>query len=344
MKCVKCGGEVQQAAFCGCCGWEQSRIPFEPTATELKVLWSRYHYKKIGKKGVAGYETAWKHCSSIADAPFSTLGLNDFQRVIDAHAHQSKSQQQKIQQLISQLCKYGMLLGCCKLNYAPYLALDGRQSEEYNLFQPQHIAKLIEFADSPHSQDWERDTAQIILILVFSGWRPEELFAIKKENVFLKERFLVSGSKTKAGKNRLMPIMSLIYPYIEGRYKVCETNGYLVKSPKGAKMNLRNWRERKFYPLLQQMGANPPDAQQFIKPYSARHTFATLAYRAGVKQELLIKMIGHTKFELTTKIYIHNQADEYLAEIEKVEKYWKETTKRGETDSLWSPLGLIVNE
>ena len=76
-----------------------------------------------------------------------------------------------------------------------------------------------------------------------------------------------------------------------------------------------------------ELGINRPDQLtrkkeiQHITPYSARHTFATLAYRAGVDKNVLIRMIGHTNFKTTQKFYIHSELEIMLSEATKIDTY-----------------------
>lgn len=45
-----------------------------------------------------------------------------------------------------------------------------------------------------------------ILILIYTGLRINELLDLKKENVFIEERYIIAGSKTEAGKDKLIPL------------------------------------------------------------------------------------------------------------------------------------------
>ena len=69
------------------------------------------------------------------------------------------------------------------------------------------------------------DIAKILLIYIFSGLRANELLNIKREDVHIDEvcsddgvervvSYFVTGSKTDAGKNRIVPIHHLIKPFI----------------------------------------------------------------------------------------------------------------------------------
>ncbi len=48
---------------------------------------------------------------------------------------------------------------------------------------------------------------------IYSGMRPVELLSIKLENVHLDGRYVIGGVKTKAGKDRIIPIADCVMPF-----------------------------------------------------------------------------------------------------------------------------------
>lgn len=299
MKCIYCNNIVADGNFCSICGHKQlneSNVLKEREIT-LQMIYQqvmRHHIRRLTPKGQYGYTNAWKFLMPLADRPIRTIKLYDYQEIIDSQEHLSLSHQKKIQSLISFICKRALLDGLIPVNYAPYLELGGYRERFTEPFTYQELNTLLACAQEGSCFS---ETAQIILILCFTGWRPEELFQIKREDVNLDERYFISGSKTEAGKNRLMPILEDIWPFVLSFYYRTKPFDYLIKSPNGCRIDLKNWRNRKFYPCLLALGINTPDNPRRLKPYSARHTFATLAYRAGVKEEMLTKMIGHVDFK-----------------------------------------------
>ena len=79
--------------------------------------------------------------------------------------------------------------------------------------------------DSPFTNDeiktvWEHQSdpwVDTVLILLYSGWRISEFLNLKPEDIDLKEGTMKGGTKTKAGKNRIVPIHPKIRPLIERR-------------------------------------------------------------------------------------------------------------------------------
>ncbi len=84
----------------------------------------------------------------------------------------SLSTQQKVQQLISQLSKQAIVEGLITQNYASELVLEGREARETLPFEMNHIPLLYQCAKGGKYAQ----TAQIVLVLITTGYRPEELF------------------------------------------------------------------------------------------------------------------------------------------------------------------------
>lgn len=320
MICSCCKKKVPDGLFCILCGWDQRKSD-EPSLNILYKLWENHHSKKLSAAGKSSYHYAWKHLAKYSDRQLSSLTLDELQNLMDTLSGKSKSLQEKVQTLIGQLYQFAMLFGYVKINYAPYLILNGRKKNEYTPLVADEIHLLFQHAKQ---KDKIGITSRIILILIFTGWRPEELFSMRKDAVNLEKRYLISGSKTEAGKNRIIPIAQCIYPFILDFWLRSKPGEPLIKSSTGKKVSLNNWRKRDFYPCMRELGINKPDDPHRIKPYAMRHTFATLAYQAGVKPDLLIKMIGHTNIKFTSKVYIHNNIAEYAQEIQKVSSLFEE--------------------
>lgn len=320
MICNCCGASVPDAPFCCQCGTPQKPM----TLGALHESWKKVHYRRIGKKGIEGYETAWRVLGVLADKPVVSLTLEDYQAVMDSIVEYSFSKQQKLRQLISQLCQYAQIRKIDTSNYAPFLILDGYRSKSRLILSDEEINRLFFYAVSATGKYWE--AAEITMILVLTGMRPEELFEVKKVDVDLAAgKIYTAGSKTEAGRDRTIPIAQPIVPfllYLTLRHPDCP---YLVTSPNGCRISLTNWRKRKFFPLMQELGINPPDEHRIV-PYSCRHTYASLAKRAGVDADILAKMIGHADPKFTEEHYIHESLAQMRQEVDKITRLTQSIT------------------
>lgn len=254
MICIVCGSAVANGPFCSCCGAKQAAI----TLSQLYEDWKKIHFRRIGKKCMEGYEDAWKSLAPYENLPVTSITLEDYQAAMDSLATQSQSLQQKLRALIGQLCKFAIVRKIDQSNYSPFLVLDGYKSMSRAIFSDQEIARLFMYIKTGGKY---ATAARVILILIFTGLRPEELFEIKKSDVnFQYKYFVAKGSKTEAGRDRLIPIVAAIAPFVFSAWMTHRASPYLVTSPQGQRINLTNWRKREFYPLLMALGINTPDA------------------------------------------------------------------------------------
>jgi integrase len=122
---------------------------------------------------------------------------------------------------------------------------------------------------------------------------------------------MLGGSKTEAGKNRVIPISHKITSYIA--HFVANADKLLIDGFPGNKI-LSNFRRREWVDTLNLLGINNPPKT----PHAARHTFASLMVRAEVAPEQLQKIIGHANYQTTADIYIHADTPQLIEAIDKL--------------------------
>ena len=316
-QCVRCSQKIGKYRFCPYCGAHQQENVM--TLGEIYEEWSSLHYRKIGKKTIQGYDNAWRHSLQVMEnVAIEDILVSDYQKVLDEIADKSKSLQNKLVLLIGQLCKYAIDVHRLRaVEPTRYLILDGKASKSREIYSDEEIARLFWYANLDEALS---PTARVVLILIFTGARPEELFEVRKTNVSLDECYIFfSGSKTEAGKNRLVPLVTQIVPYVSWFYHTSEIE-YLISSQKGCRMDLHNWRKRCFYPLMRKLEIAQPDNPHRLVPYSCRHTYASLADRADVDKDILPKLIGHTNYRFTKQTYIHEKLPQLATEIKKIDR------------------------
>ena len=173
----------------------------------------------------------------------------------------------------------------------------------------------------------------------------EDLYHKGIQLVFLKEHhfkhedfhrtesgaYLIGGCKTEAGRNRIIPILDFGIPVFEHAYATSVENGPLFPNGKGGFWNEKNWRNRKFYPFLEEIGIQPNPYDENGKrkpefagklatytPYTTRHTYASLCDRAGVNKDILKRAVGHTpKSKTLDEVYLHPKATQMIEAFDK---------------------------
>ena len=328
--CKKCQQEIGEYRFCPYCGASQSNTFL--TLEQIYQEWSSLYYRKVGRKGREGYENSWKTLRPWGHLAMQDITITDYQLAMDTLQNKSSSLQNKLLLLIGQLCKYAASVHHLEIiTPANYLILDGIQAKSREIFSDEEIARLFWYAQK---NEFFSCTAREVLLLIFTGLRPEELFSIEKCNVHLQQQYIFApGSKTEAGKDRIIPLISQVMPYVCSFYFAPSRDNYLLTSPRGYRVNIVNWRQRRFYPLMEKLGINAADNPHRIVPYCCRHTYASLADRAGVDKDTLIKIIGHTQYKLTKRVYIHEKLPQLKFETDKIDSLVRnEITKKKEQE------------
>lgn len=235
------------------------------------------------------------------------------QKCVDLGAEKfSRAICEKIRNLASQLCKFAMQEDLINKNYAQFLQLPPMQESNRQPFSDEDIKILL-------SNDND-ETVKIILILIYTGFRPSEFFNLEVKNIDIEKWFIRGGGKTEAGRNRIVPISPKIQQYVKYFYTKAKLKGqkYLIVNSRGNRLDVNNFRNRYFYKTLEDLGILENENDRHLTPYSTRHTFATLCDRAGIDENLLIKMIGHTTKKTTDKFYIHKTEEDMQKAISSI--------------------------
>lgn len=246
---------------------------------------------------ITNYKSAFHNLKELHKKRIADISLNDIQPIfddlMDKHTGFSKMNFMKI--VINYIYKYACKYDLVNKNYAQFInfrsTLDDNGKREKIPYSKDDIKFLFQ-----HDDDI---IAQSILIMIYTGMRPSELLKLKKEDIHIKERYMVGGIKTSNGKNRCIPIHECIVPYIENLL----INGIL---------ELKYYQYKKLYDELKEK------LKFKCTPHSGRHTFATLANEYGLNEFLLKKIMGHSAKDLTKDVYTHVDAERLIKEINKI--------------------------
>ena len=161
----------------------------------------------------------------------------------------------------------------------------------------------------------------MILIHIYSGWRPQELAVLKVEDVNLEEGVMIGGMKTDAGKGRRVPIHPLIKDLLVNRIEDAKKlKSDLVfndiESQTGIEMTYDKYR-RRFTKAMMYL-------QMTHRPHESRHIFVTIAKSNNMNEYILKLIVGHSITDITEKVYTHRTMEQLKSEMEtKVTKFIK---------------------
>lgn len=259
-------------------------------------------YEKKGKDIPSPYSNAYKRCKELSDLCFSSLNLFHYEKIIEKT--ETPVLKRDVKTLLGLMYKYAIAHSITDKNIAQYIENPELvKSTMHKAITDDELKFLWN-----HSDEW---MAKVWLIYCYTGLRPSELILIKTENVHLDEQYMIGGIKTKASKNRIIPIADCILPFIKSFYN--PKNKTLMMKDDGIPMNYGNvnWQKDLF-----------EEAHNFHhKLHDGRHTFATMGDDAGIPLLIIQTIMGHKPKELAEDVYIHKDVPQLLEAVNKLKYY-----------------------
>ncbi len=281
-----------------------------PDELTLKDLYERFisgnYFDQLSVSAQGSHKVAWKHLASCANIRVSCINKETFQRPIDTLSSEGlkRGTLAKIRNLASLLCKEAMGLGIMTVNYAQLVQLPRDDTSHPTPFSSSELRIIWDAADTGNKD------AMTVLMLCYTGMRPSELLNVKIEEHIHHigdVRYIQTGSKTEAGRNRIIPLPSIIHSITD--ILISErTSGPLIATPNGKHYRLDNWRPRCFNGLLDELGLAGH------VPYSCRHTYADLIRRKNISPEIAMTILGHEDYSTAVECY-HTITDEDISTI-----------------------------
>ena len=270
------------------------------TFTDIFEKWKLEHYPKVSNNAIVNYNLAYKYCKAIHKMRFKDIRLTHLQAIID-NCGKGYPTRKIIRALMNQLFSFAIKNDIVEKKYSEYVNV-GQNEGKINRrpFTQKEIKKLFDNVDK---LDW----VDTVLIMIFSGLRVGELLDLKTENVHIEERYMVGGLKTKAGRNRIIPINRKIEPFIKKYYN--PKNEYLITNFKGNQMQYSNYRREKFDNVMEKL-------RMEHNPHDCRHTFASLMDTANANKLCIKRIMGHSSQDITEDVYTHKSIEELIENID----------------------------
>lgn len=275
------------------------------TFSEIFNLWKAEKYPQISDNTKNGYNAAFKNSEFLHHRKFAELKLADLQRVIDHIRNHGAgySTQKKARVLFSQLYAYAIKYDMIDKDYSGYVSLD-RDIKKYPKvpFTTRQINKLRKLEPAlPY--------ADTVLMMIYSGVRVGELLNIRCRDIKLRERyFVVTESKTDAGRDRVVPISRKTLPYFAARIEGYSGAQHLIRDKHGEGLSYAAYRIQ-FCHVMESI-------RQKHTPHECRHTCATLLDNAGANETAVKRILGHASKSVTKKVYTHKSIHELKKAID----------------------------
>lgn len=279
------------------------------TFSEVYDKWSSKHFPTLANpSSIRTITSAYNYCKPLYNMRMRDIKVHHLESTIQ-DAEVGSSTKGKIKSLFNSMYRYALKHEIVDKNYAE-LCDPIKQSTPTKKKTP-FSQKEIDFLwDNVHKVPF----VDMILIGIYSGWRPRELATLKTKDIDLKQKIMRGGSKTDAGKNRIVPIHPLIYSLIEKRLD--SSKEYLFNDmtlpAEHTELDYDKYYKR-FINAMNHLHLNHA-------PHETRHTFVTKAKQVKMDENILKKIIGHSITDITESIYTHRDIEELYTEIIKIKK------------------------
>lgn len=310
---------------------EYNKNPFdftkEMTVKELYEKWEASYSQEGFEASLKNLHGVWNYCDSVKNINVREIRPLHIKQCIEngtvvvngIEKHTTPTIRRNIKTLFRKMFAYAVEYGIVDRNYAKDVSLPKKDAQILDEERVSHI----DYTDKEIEILWQNinnyPLAEVIIVQCYTGWRPTELGNIKLTDVDLNEKTMKGGMKTKAGKNRVVPIHSRIYPIIERWYNqgVAENREYLISMPttNGRKADKLTYIRfvSNITVLNKDLGLNPAH-----KPHDGRVHFVTMAKKYNVDEYAIKYIVGHKIKDLTESVYTKRGNDWLKTEIEKI--------------------------
>lgn len=281
------------------------------TFAEVYDKWSEEHFEKIVPSSRRTWKAAYNYCKPIWSLRMRDLRPSHLEGTIK-DADVGDNTKGRMKSMFNLMYKYALKHEIVDKDYAAMC--DSIKKPKPKIiripFSQEEIQKLWDIILFPF--------ADMVMIGIYSGWRPQELAILKIADVDLENQSIYGGMKSEAGRNRTVPIHPIIADLVKKNYDKAVQMGseYLFNDEdgqQGTHLTYDKYRGR-FKKVMKKL--NMIDH----KPHDTRHTFITKAKKEGVDQYILKLMVGHEIDDVTEKVYTHRTLEDMRQEIMKIKE------------------------
>ena len=251
--------------------------------------------RQYSESMIRSSKSAYENCKSIQNMPISRIKLENLQKILD-NCRLKRASQEIIVNLMHSVFSYAIKYDYIEKDYSQFVQIRIANDDE----------KGVPFTDKDIAVLWQNKAdkaVQIILILIYTGFRINELSTVKLD---VKNRCFIGGLKTKAGKDRKVPIHHAIWNF--------------CTAFNSSTFNASKFRNRHFYPVMEKLGMDTAESGEKHTPHDCRHTFSYLCDKYGVDDTAKHLIMGHAlSGDVEKTVYTHRTFNDLQTEVEKIE-------------------------
>lgn len=278
-----------------------------PTFKDIYHILDKEEFSKLSKSARDGYGSWIKHFETIYNRPIDNITLADLQYIFDNDKSKNGTQiHMKV--LCSKIFEYAVIHQYIPrdFDYTSYIRIaEFKQSTKHYPFTMDEIKKLKTINTSE---------AHLMLIYIYTGLRAGELLKINRNNIHINEpcsddgsnkliSYIVTGSKTNAGKNRVVPIHDDIKQLVID--ELLKPDKRLIDCSYASLNNTVLSTVNGYLKATHTM-------------HDTRQTFASLCQLSNVDIYVRKKVLGHKLNDITFDIYTNASKNKLWTEINKI--------------------------
>lgn len=260
------------------------------TFADVWNLVEKYKLDQFSDETIRTYKSRYNCCKPLYPVTYSKIRLNHFTGMIDS-LDMSNSTKNKMRDFFRLMDRTAFEFDIIQKQYSEFIP---RYQTEYSNRTP--------FSEDEISLLWNNldvEDVDLVLILIYTGFRSGELCKIKLDNIV--DGFLIGGSKTKAGKNRRVPVHSRIKPLIENRIKIAKKDTLINFGDKQLRVRFKRVMEKL-------------DLKHI--PHECRHTLRTRLDNVGANKICIDLILGHSSQGVGERVYTHKTLEQLKDTIE----------------------------
>ena len=224
--------------------------------------------------------------------------LQDWMDNIDLKAGSKK----RLKSTMMQLYNYAIKNDLISTNYAKFIEIKDKTEKKGIVFTEEEIKLLWSKSDDM--------TAQWILILIYTGMRIGELLSLTADTIYLDKGYMIGGSKSEAGIDRVIPLHRDIVPFVRNHLGNAKQ---LIRDEKGRKMTYIKSLGI-FKKFMEENGLNPEHL-----PHDTRKTAVSMFHSAGIPMETIRVIVGHSGKGVTEQVYLKKSPQELVDAVNTLE-------------------------
>jgi integrase len=268
------------------------------TLGEVYDQWIKRKEQTITAGAIKTHKMAYARFGALKDTPIRDIKKLHLQKWLD-DIDLKPGSKARLRSTMHQIFEHAVAYDIIPKNYAKDLEIAEKVEKTGAIFTEDELKTL-----------WDNKADQLVqylLILTYTGMRIGELLAMTKDTIYLDKGYMVGGSKTEAGKDRIIPIHNKIKHLVEQNM----TYNHLATSGRGEAYSYSGI-VKTFRKLMKKLKMNH-------KIHDTRKTAVSIMHRSGIPMETIRMIVGHSGKGVTETVYLYKEPKELVEIINTIE-------------------------